>query len=299
MYKKIINKVYKKIVTNLLPYINNLCGIKQINEQLESIYYIINHSIDIRNFPKASGLLRQYQIADTELLRIFHEICEKYKLQYWLDFGTLLGAVRHGGFIPWDDDLDVCMPREDFIRAQKILPDEVKKYNIDYGENEILFLTKCEAGIGIDIFAMENVSKYSVKDSNELKEKLQKYIYFLKTNKEKINFNQMRKEMIGAPDADNPIYYRQQEFWPAWNRTYSYEKSEIYPLKEMKFEEYYFHVPNNYDKYLQKIYCDYMLYPKNGMLHHVENGIHRYENSIKNNCDIDKIIYNLKMIKIL
>lgn len=60
------------------------------------------------------GVLRNAQLIMLNLLREFHEICEKNNLTYWLDSGTLLGAVRHGGFIPWDDDLDVCMPREDY-----------------------------------------------------------------------------------------------------------------------------------------------------------------------------------------
>ena len=53
-------------------------------------------------------------------LQWFHDTCEKHELDYWLDFGTLLGAVRHGGFIPWDDDLDVSMPRSDFERFLQV-----------------------------------------------------------------------------------------------------------------------------------------------------------------------------------
>ncbi len=53
-----------------------------------------------------------------DLLLKFDEICKKHGLRYWLAYGTLLGAIRHGGFIPWDDDVDVCMPREDYEKLQ-------------------------------------------------------------------------------------------------------------------------------------------------------------------------------------
>lgn len=51
---------------------------------------------------------------EQEILDVFHEICTKHNLRYSLGYGTLIGAVRHGGFIPWDDDIDVMMPRDDY-----------------------------------------------------------------------------------------------------------------------------------------------------------------------------------------
>ncbi|AVL73312.1 MULTISPECIES: LicD family protein [Providencia] len=54
-----------------------------------------------------------------------HRVCEKHDLSYWLDSGTLLGAIRNGTFIPWDDDIDICMPREDFNRFISCSYDEL------------------------------------------------------------------------------------------------------------------------------------------------------------------------------
>lgn len=60
--------------------------------------------------------LRRLQLAELEILDAFVRVCEKFGLRYYLVGGSLLGAVRHQGFIPWDDDIDVAMPREDYDR---------------------------------------------------------------------------------------------------------------------------------------------------------------------------------------
>ncbi len=58
------------------------------------------------------------------LLKIIDKICRKNDIEYWLDFGTLLGAVRHKGFIPWDDDVDICVPTDHYPKLLKLLHQE-------------------------------------------------------------------------------------------------------------------------------------------------------------------------------
>ena len=64
---------------------------------------------------------------ELDLLQEFMRVCNKYGLKYCADGGTLLGAIRHHGFIPWDDDLDIAMLRSDFEKLNEVAPAEFKK----------------------------------------------------------------------------------------------------------------------------------------------------------------------------
>nr|WP_275982079.1 LicD family protein [Ohessyouella blattaphilus] len=74
--------------------------------------------------------MRKLQLIELEIIKLFVEICEKYNLRYYLVGGSMLGAVRHKGFIPWDDDTDVGMPRPDYEKFLDIVENELPN---DYG----------------------------------------------------------------------------------------------------------------------------------------------------------------------
>jgi len=83
---------------------------------------------------REDGLLQAQQVCQ-ELLDIVAGICQAHNLRYWLDGGTLLGAVRHGGFIPWDDDVDICFPLSDYRRILELL----REYCAQYPEYVLFF----------------------------------------------------------------------------------------------------------------------------------------------------------------
>lgn len=138
-----------------------------------------------------SAELKKLWAVQLDLLCEFDRVCRKHGLKYVLDFGTLLGAVRHKGYIPWDDDLDVSMLREDYDRLMEIGPKEFKepyflqsqttdKYYDDYvtklRRSDTCYMTdnskssgdKYNQGIFIDIFVFDNVASVDKDDLQQM-----------------------------------------------------------------------------------------------------------------------------------
>ena len=141
---------------------------------------------------KASELsLRDIQIESLNILKRIDEICRKEGINYYLAYGTLIGAVRHNGIIPWDDDIDIMMPRPDYDRLERYFiqnkdellrlrifsPNEDEKYpyminrisNCDYivdTENEESY----GLGVFIDIYPLDAMGN-SLREAEKMKSK--------------------------------------------------------------------------------------------------------------------------------
>ena len=81
---------------------------------------------------KADPELRTIQLACADILKKFRDVCERNGFRYYLAYGTLLGSIRHQGYIPWDDDVDVWMPRPDFEEFLKIAEKEMDPFVVNY-----------------------------------------------------------------------------------------------------------------------------------------------------------------------
>ena len=80
---------------------------------------------EIRNSFYVEKLMKKVWAAQLEVLHDVDMLCKKHNIQYFADYGTLLGAVRHKGFIPWDDDMDISMKREDYTKFCEIAQKEL------------------------------------------------------------------------------------------------------------------------------------------------------------------------------
>lgn len=259
-----------------------------------------------KRFNPEGSTLRRQQLRMLELLDAIDIICKKHQIPYWLSSGTLIGAARHKGFIPWDDDLDIEMLRSDYLRLIKILPEELPdnfvlqtnetdpNFISIYGKlrdkNSYLEETNSydrifkERGIYIDIFPLERIPYFLAwvgghmqgQIYNQLNNKNLKETTILKRIRRIYQFN----TRIGFP-----ILRFISKFIPGKELRHSFGTAffkprymkDIFPLTEMEFEGKMYPVPHNTDAMLRKIYGDYMQLPDLNNIHPHYNKLEFYK----------------------
>ena len=234
--------------------------------------------------PKATGGLRLVQDANIGFLKIFDEICTKNNWQYWLDYGTLIGAIRHKGFIPWDDDIDISMPRDDYeelIEKYSNVFDEYPDFKLTFENNRkskcfIKLEHKKSQNLFIDIFPydyyhcdLDETGKFelSQKLNNIKKEKLKKK--FNTIEEVRNNFKKITKEVIleNKEPNKNASLFMAIDF-PHSHKNRVMGNNEIFPLQRVQFENGEFLAPNNIQSVLEKEFGDYMKIPKDSYPRH-------------------------------
>lgn len=143
--------------------------------------------------------IRPLQLRLLDILMVIHEMCEKHGLRYYLADGSLIGAVRHKGFIPWDDDMDICMPRPDYEKfiahSKEWLPERYEfvcfendnSYPLHFGKVQDAESTLVErphlyylGGVYVDVFPIDGAPKsmFARKWWNFRYQFLRKMLYF-------------------------------------------------------------------------------------------------------------------------
>ena len=290
--KETIRKIARKAV-----------GMQEFETRLNSLSYYFSSWHDISQFPKAQGPLRDLQLADAWLIAIVDKVLGKHGIRYWLDWGTLLGAVRHKGFIPWDDDIDLAIPRSDYEKALKVLKEELTPYSFEVKEClswDGIGYRHESTGIWADLFPVEFCTADA--DNPEAAEKLKKECGDYRKKFPRVCRGYERQpilrlmretipEICGEEDAASLLYANELgEF-------YLMKAEDILPTAKADFEGFSVNVPKNPDACLRRIYGDnYMGYPPDGFPHHGKDGAGLAEWAGNSGTDMQEVIRTLESI---
>ena len=236
---------------------------KEYNEKVLDSYNILFDSLFKFHKLEPNNLVKYSRDLTMNLLDLIDIVCKKYNLQWWLLGGSLLGAIRHEGYIPWDDDLDIGMLREDYELFLKIIDDEIRKYNlqdfirfkIDSGRGSYHFM-KMEYRVDGPLFAFIDLYPFdfipSVPDDFEVtyENEYQRLHQALNNGKNRL------EELNHSFNVLNVSKEKTNILMTGIERNYLriYEYDFIFPLKMCKFEEKLYPCPNNPKKCLEIFY---------------------------------------------
>ena len=245
----------------------------------------------MRIYNPEGSALRRDQKEMVEVLKTFAEICREHDINWWLCSGTLLGAARHGGFIPWDDDVDVSMLKKDYKKLLKVLKnlDDKGEYfyqciqtDTDHVNMFGKFLKKGpkvpstdprarffrHGGIGFDVFYIEKSSEFAshmakffylnmihptrYMNNSLLRHFMIRFIQF-------INFALLIPiaRLVGLVNPKKDYHYALGSGF--YDQPFHVE--DIFPLTTIEFEGVAFPAPHDTDMYLTRMYGDWRKLP--------------------------------------
>lgn len=240
-------------------------------------------------FNPEGSLLRRQQMIMLDMVAELDRVCRKHSIPYFLYGGTLLGAIRHKGFIPWDDDLDVGLLRKDYLRLMKVLPGELPEHialqTNDTDRNYFYFFAKLrhkhslleeecpydqvfrERGIFIDIFPFDEMRLWTYLVAEPLQGHTFKIFRTAKNRQ-----GAMRKVRLITwcnRHVTFPVLRFISRATGGKTLTYDYgipfhlvyDKDDIFPLTTHEFEGIQLSVPGKSHEMLRKQFGDFMSLP--------------------------------------
>lgn len=252
---------------------------------------VMNFYDNIKEFSERN--LRKCQLRQVEILEEIDKICKRHDIGYWLDGGTLLGAVRHGGFIPWDDDIDIAMTLPDLKKFIEVAQDElpeslflqtpetdphtkehivkVRDLNSLFIENGDTFGQPYVKGIFVDIFPFVDYPDIPSSWTKKLTRGISRS-YSILHHAHNYSIRAVAEFFyFGAKYISfSAVWYIVSLFGKKTRASniprqngygISHSSDSIWPLGSILFEEHEFSAPCNPDSYLTDLYGDYMKIP--------------------------------------
>lgn len=241
--------------------------------------------------------LKELQSLQYDILKYIDRICKKNNIEYFLVFGTLLGAVRHKGTIPWDYDIDIAMTRDNHKKFLECAQRETEghtfsglNYNptMDYcGESRVFKYDKKYHNVYVDIFILDYARMYSPK-GEQLVNYIINFLYMAKLskNEKKILKKRFKGSLFkqtyliltkvanfclgGSARVERFSYYLKARQTPS-SKFYVGDYCGFYtvdtfrPAVFLKYEDAEYPCPRNYDGFLTQRYGNWKSYPREGL----------------------------------
>ena len=227
----------KNIILSILLILIIICIYFLISTNENFIFKKNNNKMDTQMSDKLTKSdienLKKGQQIMTDMFRVFDKICRDNDIKYWCRGGTLIGAMRHKGWIPWDGDMDVGIMKNDEKKIKKIF-EENKEF---LEENGIFF------------------SHPKKKPCMKLRSNKAYYIYTPWGNNDDKDKGIQIDIMIFKNIKNNRIYGHTTICGPPDKK--SRPKSDVFPLKEIMFEDIKVYVPNEYKKISEEVWGAY------------------------------------------
>ncbi len=248
--------------------------VTQVQNHVSGIYALEHKSEDLK---PATGHMRLKQLGCLKLLRMIDKVLKEHGIEYFLGYGTLLGAARHGDFIPWDDDADICLMREHFERALEILPQyfNTPPFHTEYAQSGRFMKVYFGNHVWVDLFPQDYYFKRM--DEEEVPNFIARYVDAMKKarakeTKKKVpylggeEYEELRKDVIlqgNEPDMESGDIFEGIDWQIYVERAAKFFHSKpfhreyVLPLGEIEFCGEKFPAPHDVDAWLTTRFGDW------------------------------------------